>query len=326
MMDRRRFLLISLVGVLARPLAAEAQQAGKVWRVAVLYYGGPTGADLRALLDALRELGWVDGRNIVLDIRYAEGVTERFAELAAAVARQKPDLIVATSTPGIAAAKNVTSTVPIVMLNASDPVGAGLVSSLAHPGGNITGLSLLAPELSLKRVDLLKQAAQRLTRLGVLWNVQNPGMQLRFREVSTAAPGLGLQVLSFGVRNPSEFDEAFGAMQREHPEALLVMADTVTMGQRHRTVAFAGAHRLPALYESREFVDVGGLMSYGISSTEHYRRGAVYVDRILKGTPPGDLPIEQPTKFELVINRKTAKALGLTLPPSLLLGADQVIE
>jgi putative ABC transport system substrate-binding protein len=215
---------------------------------------------------------------------------------------------------------------PIVILAASDPVGAGLVPSLARPGGNITGLSLLAPELSAKRVDFLRQTLPQLARLGVLWNVQNEGMQLRFREVSSAAPPLGIHVLSFGVRNPSEFDEAFAAMRREHPHGLLVMADTVTMGQRKRIVEFAESQHFPAIYETREFSDAGGLMSYGINMSEHYRRAAVYVDRILKGAKPADLPVEQPTKFELVINLKTAKALGLTIPQSLLARADEVIQ
>ncbi len=314
-------------GLFAAPFAAEAQQTARVPRIGVLYYGVPSAsADLQALLYGLRELGWVDGRNVTVDIRYAEGRTERFPELAADVLRQKSDVIVATSTPGSVAAKNATSTIPIVILAASDPVGAGLVPSLARPGGNITGLSLLAPELSAKRVDLLKQTLPQLARLGVLWNIQNEGMQLRFREVSSAAPPLGIHVLSFGVRNPAEFDEAFAAMRREHPHALLVMADPVTMGQRKRTVEFAETHRIPAIYETREFADAGGLMSYGINLAEHFRRGAVYVDKILKGAKPADLPVEQPTKFELIINLKTAKALGLTIPPALLLRADEVIK
>jgi putative ABC transport system substrate-binding protein len=303
---------------------AEAQQ---VKHVGVLYYGVPSAsADLQALVDRLRDLGWTQGRNITFHLRYAEGRTERFAELAADLVRQKPDLIVAVSTPGALAAKNATTTIPIVILAASDPVGAGIVPSLARPGGNITGLSLLAPELSAKRVDLLRQTLPKLTRLAVLWNIQNQGMHLRFREISTAAPPLGIHVLSFGVRHPSEFEEAFAAIRRDHPEALLVMADTVTVGHRHRTVEFADAHRIPAIYESREFVDAGGLMSYGINFVDHYRQGAAYVDRILKGQRPADLAIEQPSRFELVVNQRSARAIGLTIPASLLLRADQVIE
>jgi len=321
---RRRSFLTGLVSVVARPLLVEAQPTK---RVGVLYYGVPPGGtDLRALLDALRDLGWVDGRNLVLDIRYAEGRTERFPELAADVVRQKPDVVVAVSTPGSVAAKNATNTIPIVMLAVSDPVGTKLVPNLARPGGNITGLSLLAPELSAKRVDLLKQTLPRLSRMAVLWNVQNEGMQLRFREVSAAAPALGIQVLSFGVRHPTEFDEAFAAMRREHPEALLVMADAVTVAHRHRTVEFAETNRIPAIYEVREFVDAGGLMSYGISMAEHFRRGASFVDRILKGVPPADLAIEQPSRFELIVNQRTAKTIGFTVSPSVLLRADQIIE
>jgi putative ABC transport system substrate-binding protein len=212
------------------------------------------------------------------------------------------------------------------MVAVSDPVGSKLVSSLAHPGGNITGLSLLAPELSAKRVDIVKQAVPSLRRLGVLWNVENQGMHLRFREVNAAAPALGIEVLSFGVRRSTEFEEAFAAMVRERPRALLVMADPVTLGQRQRTVEFARSHHIPAIYETREFVDAGGLLSYGINLAAHFRRAAMYVDRILKGAKPADLPVEQPTQFELVINLKTARALGLTVPHALLLRADQIID
>jgi putative ABC transport system substrate-binding protein len=261
-----------------------------------------------------------------MDIRYAEGRTERYAELAAELVRLKPDVIVAVSTPGAVAAKNATTAIPIVMLAVSDPVGTGLVPNLARPGGNITGLSLLAPELSAKRVDLLKQTLPQLSRLAVLWNVQNQGMHLRFREVNAAAPPLGIHVLSFGVRHPTEFDDAFAAMRRDHPQALLVMADTVTASHRHRTVEFADANRLPAIYESREFVDAGGLMSYGINFVEHYRQGAVYVDRILKGQRPADLAVQQPSRFEFIVNQRSARAIGLTIPPALLLRADQLID
>lgn len=323
-LDTRRLVLVIALGMLAYAPASQAHHA-KV--IGVLYHGAASSsADLRALLDGMRDLGWVDGRNLRVDIHYAEGRTERFPEFAAAVVREKADVIVATGTPASVAAKNATSTIPIVMVAVSDPVGAKLVPSLARPEGNITGLSLLAPELSAKRVDLLKQTLPRLSRLGVLWNNKNEGMQLRFREVSAAAPALGIQVASFEVRSPAEFDEAFAAVIRERPEALLVMADTVTMDQRHRTVSFAETNRIPTIYEMREFVDAGGLMSYGVSLIEHFRRAAVYVDRLLKGARPADLPVEQPSKFELIVNRRGAKALGMTMPPSILLRADEVVE
>jgi putative ABC transport system substrate-binding protein len=323
---RRDLFLLSAAALLCPFPTDAADQAGKR-RVAVLYYGtAATNAGVRAFIDELEKLGWVDGRNVTLDVRYSEGRTERFPDLAADVVKHKPDLIVAMSTPATQAAKAAAGDIPIVMASVSDPVGSKIVSSLAHPGGNVTGLSLLAPELSVKRLDILKQAVPSMTRLGILWNLQNDGMRLRFREISAAAPALGVQVLSFGVRNPEEFDEAFAAMAREHLHALLVMADPVTLGQRERAVEFARSHRVPAIYEAREFVDAGGLFSYGISLPAHYRRAAVYVDRILKGAKPADLPVEQPSQFELIVNLKAAKALGLRIPSDLLLRADQIIE
>jgi len=205
-------------------------------------------------------------------------------------------------------------------------VGSKLVDSLARPGGNATGLSILAPELSAKRLDLLKQALPRLSRVMVLWNSANDGMKLRFREAELAAQTLGVTLQSVAVRSPDDFDAAFAAMTRDRPESLLVLADTVTTANRRRAVEFAASNRIPAIYETRLFVEAGGLMSYGVNMHEHYRRAASYVDRILKGAKPGDLPVEQPTKFELVINMKTAKAIGLTIAPPLLFRADQVIE
>jgi putative ABC transport system substrate-binding protein len=249
-----------------------------------------------------------------------------FPAFAAELVTLQVDVLVATGTPAAVAAKQATSTIPIVMVAASDPVGARLVTSLARPGGNITGLSLLAPELSAKRLDLLTQAVSPLARVAVLWNLDNEGMALRFRETQAASRVLGVSIQSVGVRTPDDFDGAFATITRERPHGLLVMADTVTLGQRKRTADFAASHRIPAIYEQRDFVDVGGLMSYGIDVVDHYRRAASFVDRVLKGTKPTDLPIEQPTKFELVINLKTAKALGLTLPQSVLLRADQLIE
>jgi putative ABC transport system substrate-binding protein len=319
--------VVLTLGLTLAPLAAEAQQAGKIWRIGILSGASPASqGNLAALLQGLREAGLVEGRNAVFEIRYSEGRTERFPTLAAELVTLQVDVLVATGTPAAVAAKQATSTVPIVMVAASDPVGARLVASLAHPGGNITGLSLLAPELSAKRLDLLTQVVSPLTRVAVLWNLDNEGMALRFRETQTASRVLGVSIQSVGVRTPGDFDGAFATITRERPQGLLVMADTVTLGQRKRTADFAASHRIPAIYEQRDFVDVGGLMSYGIDIANHYRRAASVVDRVLKGTKPGDLPIEQPTKFELVINMKTAKAVGLTIPQTLLLRADQVIE
>jgi putative ABC transport system substrate-binding protein len=235
-------------------------------------------------------------------------------------------VLVAVSTPGAIAAKRATDTIPVVILSVSDPVGSKLVDSLARPGGNVTGLSILAPELSAKRLDLLKQTLPRLSRVMVLWNSANDGMRLRFRETEVAARTLGLTLQSVTVQSPSDFDAAFAAIARDRPESLLVLADTVTTANRRRAVEFATSNQVPAIYETRLFVESGGLMSYGVNMHEHYRRAATYVDRILKGARPGDLPVEQPTKFELLINMKTAKAIGVTIPPSLLFRADQVIE
>jgi putative ABC transport system substrate-binding protein len=319
--------VVVAVGLTLTPLAAEGQSAGKVYRIGILSSASPAShGNLTALLQGLREAGLVEGRNAVFEIRYAEGRTERFPAFAAELVTLQVDVLVATGTPAAVAAKQATSTIPIVMVAASDPVGARLVTSLARPGGNITGLSLLAPELSAKRLDLLTQAVSPLARVAVLWNLDNEGMALRFRETQAASRVLGVSIQSVGVRTPDDFDGAFATITRERPHGLLVMADTVTLGQRKRTADFAASHRIPAIYEQRDFVDVGGLMSYGIDIVDHYRRASSFVDRVLKGIKPADLPIEQPTKFELVINMKTAKALGLTIPQTLLLRADQVIE
>jgi len=279
-----------------------------------------------AFIQGLRDLGYVDGQNLALEIRYAEGRTERFPALAAELVRLKVDALVVESTPAALAAKHASTTIPTVMLAVSDPVGVKLVDSLAHPGGNVTGLSILAPELSAKRLDLLKQTLPKVSRVAVLWNSANQGMRLRFRETQAAAPALGVSLQSVTVQSPDDFDTVFTAMVTDRPESLLVLADTVTSANSSRIIEFAAKNRLPAIYEAKNFVDAGGLMSYGVDFTDHYRRAATYVDKILKGAKPADLPVEQPIKFEFVINLKTAKALRLTLPPSLLLRADQVIE
>ncbi|MGH7306259.1 MAG: ABC transporter substrate-binding protein [Candidatus Rokuibacteriota bacterium] len=321
------FLGVVLLAALAAPLAAEAQPAGKLPRIGILSGGAPgSGGPLPVLLDALRDVGLAEGRSAVFDIRYTEGRTERFPAFAAELVSLRVDVLVAASTPGAIAAKQATSTIPVVMVAVSDPVGSKLVASLARPGGNITGLSLLAPELSAKRLDLLKQALPRASRVAVLWNVSNEGMMLRFRETQTAARTLGVSIESVGVRTPEDFEDAFTRMTTGRPDALLVLADTVTQGQRKRIVQFADAKRIPAIYEVRSFVDAGGLMAYGIDLSDQYRQVAIYVDKILKGANPADLPVEQPSKFELVINLKTARALNLTIPVPLLMRADQVIE
>ncbi|HSF06964.1 MAG TPA: ABC transporter substrate-binding protein [Methylomirabilota bacterium] len=325
-----RVAILSLA-VLVAPLAVDAQPAGKVPRVGIMFNQCPTPQSAlpslpQAFLQALRDRGLVDGQNVALEVRCAEGRTERFSPMAAELVNLRVDVLVAVSTPGALAAKQATSTIPIVMLSVSDPVGSKLVDGLARPGGNVTGLSILAPELSAKRLELLKQTLPTLSQVVVLWNSANEGMRLRFRETEVAARTLGMTLRSVAVRSPDDFDAVFAALTRDRPESLLVLADTVTTANRQRAVEFAVSNRIPAIYETRLFVEAGGLMSYGVNMHEHYRRAAVYVDRILKGARAGDLPVEQPTRFELVINMKTARVIGLTIAPSVLLRADQVIE
>jgi ABC-type uncharacterized transport system substrate-binding protein len=329
-MNRRTFVGALASGLLIAPLVVEAQPATKTWRIGLLTSGSRegAGADVRIapFSQGLRELGYIEGRNVILETRYAEGRVERFPALAAELVDLKIDVLVAMSTPGALAAKRATSSIPIVMAAVGEPVEMKLVESLAHPGGNITGLSISAPQLAAKRLDLLKQALPKLSRVTVLWNSANQGMQTRFQETQRGASVLGVSIHSIAIQSPDDFDPVFGAMVKDRPESLLVLADTVTVANRQRAIEFAARNRVPAIYEVRAFVEDGGLMSYGIDMSDHYRRAAVYVDKILKGAKPADLPVEQPTKFELVINLKTAKALGLTIPPSLLQRADQVIE
>jgi putative tryptophan/tyrosine transport system substrate-binding protein len=328
-MDRRRFLLTSVGGALAAPLGAGGQQAGKVYRIGYLGAGGPAPLNTPiAFEDALRELGYVAGKNILIDYRFAEGRYERLPALAAELVRLKADIIVTNPTPATVAAKKATETIPIVMISGSvDPVGLGLVTSLARPGGNVTGLSFGAStEIFSKGLELLKDIVPKVRRVAVLSNPGSPIQPLIIRELKAAGRSLGVQLQLLEVRGLDEFDDAFAAMAKERVGALLVVSDSLFNFHRARLADLAARSRLPAAYGTRDLVEVGGLMSYGPSFRDLFRRGAVYVDKILKGAKPADLPVEQPTKFELVINLKTAKALGLTIPPSLLARADQVIK
>ena len=329
MIDRRAFISSVTLGLLAAPLAAEAQQVGKVPRIGFLSLTSPS--DRPPLLDAfrqgLRELGWVEGQNVVIDYRYAEDRVERLPGLAAELVRLKADLIVSWGTQGVTAAKNATETIPIVMIAVRDPVGTGLIASLVRPGGNVTGVSGYAGlEIVAKQLVLLKETVPKIRRVAILSNPANAYHQLAIREVNVAARSLGVQLQLLEARGPNEFDGAFAAMAKERAGALLVLSDIMFNGHGTRLADLAARSRLPAAYGVRESVEAGGLMSYGPSFLDLFRRAATYVDKILKGARPGDLPVEQPTKFELVINLKTAKALGLTIPPSLLQRADQVIE
>jgi putative ABC transport system substrate-binding protein len=329
-MDRRRFLLTSLAGVLAAPLAAGAQMGtAKVYRVGYL---GSTAASanprgLEAFRHQLHELGWLEGQNIVIEYRYADGRFERLPALAAELVGHKVDVMVAVPTPAAVAAKKATGTIPIVIVGVGDPVMLGLIASLARPGGNVTGLSL-TPDLHTfgKGLELLREAVSQVRRVAVLANPDNQASALSISNVRGAARSLGLHIQLVEVRVPDRLERAFVAMTKERADALLILADPVFFEHRAQLVDLAARNRLPTAYGLREHVEAGGLMSYGPSLSDLYRRAAIYVDKILRGAQPADLPVEQPTKFELVINLKTAKALGLTIPPSLLARADQVIE
>ena len=327
---RLAFSITLLLGGLFNPVAAEAQQAAKIARIGYLARNLAASPHLHeAFRQGLRDLGYVEGRNVVIEYRDAEGKLERLPALAAELVALKVDVIVAASTLAALAAKQATRTLPIVFAAAADPVASGLVTSLARPGGNVTGLSNLAPELVGKRLELLKQAVPGVSRVAVLWQPGALGERtekdmLKGAEVAARALGVRLQFVE--ARGPADFDRAFSDMTRARAGALTVLPSAMFFSERRRLVDLAAKNRLPAVYPWREFVDAGGLMSYGPNLADLFRRAATYVDKILKGAKPGDLPVEQPTKFELVINLKTAKALGLTIPPSVLARADQVIE
>ncbi len=322
-------LIVALaVGGACLPGSVSPQPAGKTFRIGTLWNSRPASPDWKrqwAFVQGLRELGWVEGQNIVIEDRWAEGQTSRYPGLAADLVRLKVDVIVTVSWPAAVAAKNATATIPIVMVAAGDPVATGLVAGLARPGGNLTGVTDQAVETSGKRLELLKEAAPHVAHVAVIWNPSDGAMTLRFRQVQAAARTLGVTVRPLGVQEPGDFDQAFMAMAQERPDALFVVADPLTVFYRKRLVEFAAQHRLPAMFELRAYVDDGGLMAYGPSFPEMFRRGAGYVDKILRGAKPADLPIEQPTRFELVVSLKTAKALGLTMPQSILFRADEVI-
>jgi putative tryptophan/tyrosine transport system substrate-binding protein len=281
---------------------------------------------LRAIREGLRELGYMEGRSIALEVRWAEGRYERLPALVAELVHLKVDILVVAATPGALAAKSATSTIPVVMVAVGDPVGSGLVASLARPGGNLTGLSLLNPELHGKRLELLKQVLPRVSRVATLTNPGNPSHELFWKETQVAAQALALQLQPVEVRGPEDFAGAFGAAAGSHAGAIIAFDDPLTLGYSTQIVALAAKHRLPVIYGFREFPEVGGLMSYGANRRDLYRRTTVFVDKILRGTKPADLPVEQPTKFEFIINLKAAKQIGLTIPPNVLARADKVIR
>jgi putative ABC transport system substrate-binding protein len=325
-MKRRDFVTFLGGAVAACPLVARAQQPGKAARIGYLAIRAPMSAD-EALLQALRELNWIEGRNIVIERRFSAGNFDRLREFAAELVRLKVDAIVAVASAGTQAAKDATASIPICFVNAGDPVGQGFVMSLARPGGNVTGVSFDAsPDITAKQLQLILETVPKASRVAVLWNPTSPFLRSYWSVAQAAAPALGVVLQSLEVQDASQYETAFNAIGRDRADALVVLSDSFATFHRARIAELAAEHRLPVLYGHRQYVEAGGLMSYGPSLFDVYRRAAAYVDKILKGTRPADLPVEQPTKYELVINLKTAKALGLELPPTLLARADEVIE
>ncbi len=317
-MNRRAFIA-TVTAILVAPLAADAQQAGKMFRIGALGFGSS-----ELVRQSLREVGYVEGLNLAIEWRDAGAKTEQLDALAAELVRLKVDVIVAAHPAATFAAKRSTASIPIVMVNTPDPVQLGLVVSLGRPGGNITGTTTLSAEMSIKQLELLKEVVPRAVRIAVLWNPSNPWHPLALKGAEAAAPSLAIQLQIMAARGPEELDNAFAAMTRKRAEAVLVLADPLFFFYRSRLADLAAKRRLPTMVWAN--VDAGFLMSYWAHQTDLYRRVGSYVDRILKGAKPGDLPVEQPTRFELAINLKTAKTLGLTIPQSLLRRADRVIE
>jgi putative ABC transport system substrate-binding protein len=325
-MDRRTFIGRVAGGLLAAPLAARAQQVAKVYRIGILETipAARNASNLDALRKGLRDLGYVEGRNLVIEYRSADGRPERFPDLAAELVRLKVDLIVTRGTPAASAAKNATETIPVIMATMGDP--RAIVASFARPGGNITGVTTFSTELTAKRIELLKELVPNLSRIALLHNMGNPAVPPEWEETKTAARSLGLQAELLDVRSQGDLGRAFELAVRQHVDALVIGADGLTQLHKQTIVDLVARNRLPAAYPAREFVEAGGLIAYAVNYPDLYYRFASFVDKIFKGAKPAELPVEQPTKFELVINLKTAKALGLTIPQSVLLRADEVIR
>jgi len=323
----KRILLLSLFLISFSFTLAESQDSTKRFQTIGFIQGGATPDSLvDAFRQGLHDSGYIEGRNVLIEYRRAYGNTEEIPALVTEVVHRKVDIIFTANTPVALAAKKVTTSIPIVIVAQSDPVQAGLIDSLAHPGGNVTGLTRFSAELSGKRLELLKEAFPRISLVAVLWNPNIPGPALAFKETQAAASAMGVHLGSFEVRASSDFDQAFSAIIKKRVGALMVLGDALTIMQRPKILEFAAKNRLPAIYDRPDDVNEGGLMFYGVNEPQLFRRAAVYVDKILKGTKPADLPIEQPTKFELVINVKTAKQIVLTIPPNVLARADRVIK
>ena len=326
-MERRTFMAVMAGGLLAAPLAAEAQPTGKVYRVGFLWDSPAVWPHaLEGFRQGLRDLGWVEGKNIVVEYRWAEGHFDRLPSLAEELVRLKVDVIVAPTSIYAGAAKRATSTIPIVFASHADPIGSGHVASLAHPGTNATGLTVVMSETMAKSLELLKATVPGLRRVAVIWDPATPSHAPALKAVEATGRALGLRLQPLAVRSVTEFDSAFSAIVQEHAGAVLVLSTPLFMGGAKRLAELAMIHKLPTMFGPREHVEAGGLMSYSPDRADLYRRAAIYVDKILKGANPADLPVQQATNFELVINLKTAKALGLTIPQPLLQRADQIID
>jgi len=319
-------LFISATLVLAPAYLAHAQKQASIPRIGVLLLGAPPNANLDAFVQGLRELGYIEGKNILIEYRFAEGKADRLPELATELVQLKVDAIFTTGTPAIFALKQATKTIPIVFFSTSDPIGTGVVASLAHPGGNITGISVLASELWPKRLELLKEISPKLSRVAMLWNKGNAGMALEAKATQEVAGPLGVALQDRGVKDPNELDVVFAVMTKDRPDGFLALMDPVLNSYQKRILDFLAQNRLPAIFENRTWVEAGGLISYGANYADAHRRAAALMDKILKGAKPADIPVEQPTKFELAINLKTAKQIGLTIPDSVLFRADKVIK
>ena len=327
-MDRRTVILVVGGSLLAAPFACYPQKPAKVWRIGLLS-GGPRpadGAPPAALRQALEKLGYVDGKDVTFAGRWADANSERLPGFAAELVGLEVDLLLTIGAPAAEAAKKATSTIPIVFVGPGDAADTGLVKSLARPEANVTGISDPATELSAKRLELLKEAVPRATRVAVMWNADDRAMTLRYGKVEKAARDLHVTIEPLGVRNPGDIDAALATMSKERPDAVFLVSDALTNINRKRILDFAAAHHIPAMYEFGSYVKDGGLMSYGPSFDDIWGRAAIYVDKILKGAKPGELPVEQPTRYYFLVNLKTAKALGLTIPQSLLLRADEAIQ
>jgi putative ABC transport system substrate-binding protein len=327
MPSRRWFMTRVLLALAAPPLAAEAQQAARIYRIGFLWDSPAVFPDaIEAFRRGLRDLGHVEGRNVVIEFRWAEGNPERMRELAEELVRLKVDVLIAPTSIYTGVAMRATTTIPIVFMSHADPLRAGHVATLARPGGNTTGLSIMMTETNVKGLELFRAALPGLSRVAVVWDPATPSHRPGLEAVEGAAPSLKLQIQSVPVRRASEYDSAFAAMGRERANGVLVLSTPLFIAGAKRLAELALAHHLPSLFGPKHHVEAGGLMSYSPDRLDLYRRGAIFVDKILKGAPPGELPVEQPTKFELVVNVKTARALGITLAPSVLARADQIIE